>query len=183
MGRKQTDETKQKISTALKGKLIGYAAQTKGQKIIPDVIRICPRCNKEFEIRRWKKTIFCSKKCGDAGNGGLRPNAGKRGSWYFCFESNKQVYLDSTWEREYAEYLDKNNIRWIRPTYLDWIDVNGKSHKYYADFYLINEDKYIDIKNDYLITLDKEKISRVIERHDVNLEIISRDKLNEILQA
>lgn len=56
------------------------------------------------------------------------------------------ILLDSSWEVIVAQYLDSNNIKWIKPKngfkYL-W---EGKEHIYYPDFYLPEYDRYIEVK-------------------------------------
>jgi hypothetical protein len=183
MGRKQTKETREKISKALKGRLVGNAIYTKGKRIVPLETRKCknPNCSKEFKCDRWRRKKYCNSKCASYNNGGLRANCGKKGSWYFCKYTNKDVYLDSTWEVEYAQWLDTNDVKWKRPSYFLWQDEFGKERKYYPDFYLIEENKYIDIKNDHLIKKHSHKIKNVIEAHSIDLEVIDRKKLDKIL--
>lgn len=90
------------------------------------------------------------------------------------------IKLDSSYELKYAKYLDSKKIKWIRPNYFIWIDKKNNNHRYYPDFYLINEDKYIDTKNEYLIKKHENKIQRVIEQNNINLEIISKDDLDKL---
>lgn len=184
MGRVQSQSTKEKISNSLKGRLVGNAALTKGKKLVPLEKRSCknPNCAIEFECERWKAKKFCSSKCASYNNGGLRPNCGKKGEWYFNKHQDKNVYLDSTWEISFAQWLDKNEIHWTRPSYFTWIDEDNKKHRYWPDFYLTEEDKYYDIKNDYLIKLHEVKIKHVIEQNSINLEILSKEKLDKIMR-
>ncbi len=90
------------------------------------------------------------------------------------------VHLDSSWEVAYAEYLDKNNVKCIRNKIMfpyPW----GKKTKYYIpDFYLLDEDLYVEIKGlktdkdiakwenfpSYykLKTLEKEELEKLIGR-------------------
>lgn len=185
MGRTQTQSTKEKISNALKGRLVGYSAITKGKKLFPLEKRKCqnPNCIIEFECERWKTKKYCSLKCASYNNGGLRPNCGKKGEWYFNKHQNKNVYLDSSWEVEFAKWLDGNNIPWHRPSYFEWTDTNNKKHKYWPDFYLTESNKYYDIKNDYLIKCDEVKIKSVIEQNSIVLEILSREKLDKMMRV
>jgi hypothetical protein len=63
------------------------------------------------------------------------------------------------WEVEYAKYLDKNNINWIlnkkRFYYKSSELPRGYGH-YKPDFYLIDEDHYVEIKG-YETQLDYDK--------------------------
>ena len=56
------------------------------------------------------------------------------------------VKLDSTWETEYAKYLDANNIKWKRNLIMFPYMYRRKMFYYIPDFYLIDEDVYIEIK-------------------------------------
>lgn len=171
-------KSRAKKSKKMKGTLFGYAKQTKGKLLIPLEKRICIICQSEFFVHRWRPTKTCNRFCAASKNGGLRTNSGKKGSWYYCKWMDKNVYLDSTWEKEYVEWLDKNQIEWTRPSYFDWIDVNGKNRKYYPDFYLVRQNLFIDVKNDFLINRDEDKISRVLLKHKIDLKILSRKDLD-----
>lgn len=87
------------------------------------------------------------------------------------------VKLHSSFELKVAQELDKNNIKWVRPTSVKWIDENGIEHRYYADFYLLDFDTYLDPKNDYLINKDKEKIKRVCEQNQVKVIVLDKNNL------
>lgn len=87
------------------------------------------------------------------------------------------VVLHSSYERIVAEELDKNNIKWNRPSPLKWIDETGIEHRYYADFYLLDYNIYLDPKNDYLIKKDEEKIKRVIEQNQVRVIVLDKNNL------
>ena len=56
------------------------------------------------------------------------------------------VKLDSSWELQYAKYLDENNIKWKRNLIMFPYMYRRKMFYYIPDFYLIDEDVYIEIK-------------------------------------
>ena len=93
------------------------------------------------------------------------------------------IKLDSTYEVKFAQDLDNNNIKWSRPTPLNWIDNSGKEHMYYPDFYIEEFNVYIDTKNDYLINhinpkfgiTDLEKIENVMKQNP-GIKILVLDK-------
>lgn len=80
-------------------------------------------------------------------------NAKRRelGGWH---SSKKFVYngvtLSSSYELTVAQDLDKNGIRWEKPSYFIW-KLNGVEHRYYPALYLPDYDVYLDPKNKYLI--------------------------------
>lgn len=90
----------------------------------------------------------------------------------------KEFRFDSSWEIEVAKILDKNNIQWIQPDPLKWIDKKGIEHNYFADFYLQDFDIYLDPKNDYCIKVQKEKLDYISE-HYKNVIILKKFQINE----
>lgn len=87
------------------------------------------------------------------------------------------IHLQSSYEIRVAEELDKNKIDWDRPNPLLYLDSQGKSHRYYADFYLPSYGVYLDTKNDYLISKDREKLDKVREQNKIKLVILDKNTL------
>ena len=90
---------------------------------------------------------------------------------------NKEILLDSKYELTVARELNSNNVRWCRPTYLQYYDRFGDLRNYYADFYLLDYDVYLDPKNDFLIKKDEEKIKKVIDYNNVSVVILRTGEL------
>jgi intein/homing endonuclease len=68
---------------------------------------------------------------------------GKGPQHYWHRQKYKNINMRSSWEVKYAEYLDKNNIKWkYEPRFFN-LDKLGN---YFPDFYLVKENKYIEIK-------------------------------------
>lgn len=109
---------------------------------------------KEGEERRRQRISETMKKNPNAG--GLREGSG-RGikTWYESPIAGK-VYLRSTYELEYAKWLDKNNIKWVGNKKFFEYEFEGKIKKYYPDFYLINENCFIETKG-FKTTQDEAK--------------------------
>ena len=85
------------------------------------------------------------------------------------------VLLDGTWELKTAIYFDTNKINWRRnKKRFEYIDNNNKKRTYCPDFYLIDDEKYIEIKG-YQTELDIIKWNQFSEK----LEIWNRKKLIE----
>ena len=85
-----------------------------------------------------------------------------RCKWYdYKLQNGETVKVQGKWELAYVKYLDKNNIKFKchrgRIPYVS----NGEEHSYYPDFYLIDSDEYIDVKNDYHWNLQKEKFDNI----------------------
>lgn len=88
----------------------------------------------------------------------------------------KGVWLDSTWELILAKRLDEQLISWIRPDPLKWIDERGKPHHYFADFYLLDFDLYLDPKNPQAYKKQINKIRLLQEQYSNILVIRTLDE-------
>lgn len=80
-------------------------------------------------------------------------------------------YFDSKWEIYYYFYLKDNEIPFDTQIPFEYVDVFGKNHLYFCDFYRKDLDEYIEIKNPKMID------------EDGNLIIIYGKSKNESEQA
>lgn len=114
---KMSDETKQKISNVWKGRKHTKETKEKISKTMQQVVKDKP----------------------DSYNG-VNIN-GKVKKYKY-----KNVSLDGTWELTFAQYLDKNNIKWERPNKgIEYIWENT-THIYYPDFFLVDYNIFVEIK-------------------------------------
>jgi hypothetical protein len=98
----------------------------------------------EKELERIKKIKETAKLKGTMG--GLRKGSGRgKKQWYDSPIAGK-VYLRSSLELRYVQYLDKNKINWRQCTESFIYQFENKTRKYYPDFYLIDQDLYIETK-------------------------------------
>lgn len=81
------------------------------------------------------------------------------------------VMLDSSWELALAKRLDDIKVEWIRPDPIKYLDDEGLTHNYFADFYLPKYDKYLDPKNPYAIKVQSKKINNLMDQYN-NIEIL-----------
>jgi hypothetical protein len=141
----------------------------------------CKICNSilPYEYRH-RKT--CSKECNIIACVKIRDyqNGSRKNIWYFNKNENKNVLLESSWEYKFAEFLDSNNIFWLRPKHIIWFDKNGKKRYYFPDFYLPKFDIYIDPKNPYCLEKDSEKLE--IIQKQVNIIYGEINQIIDILQ-
>jgi hypothetical protein len=82
-----------------------------------------------------------------------------------------EVILDSSWELALAKRLDDLKIKWIRPQPIQWVDDQGIKHHYFADFYLVDYNLYIDPKNPFAVKVQKEKLA-ILKKVLTNLIIL-----------
>lgn len=199
-GKKMSPESIEKRSKALRGKPTwnsGYAdnVNNKDRELVS-----CKICNKEFFPLKSKKRKFCGKKCtnthmsllysGEKLKGIKNPNFNNRGKIREamirgCYDNRplpkhswgevhnyKGYRMRSSWEFEYAKLLDRNNITW---------EYESKKFKlsdgriYHPDFYLIDEDKYIEIKG-FWTSKAKEKFKKFKNEYpNINIEVIEKE--------
>lgn len=115
-----------------------------------------------YKLGKYKKVIIKDKELWkkNVSKGALKSKhrrVCKKSINYIC-RDGKIVVLDSSYEVILAKILDEENIRWIRPDPVLWKDKYNKLHNYFADFYLIDYNIYLDPKNDYCFNKQKEKI-------------------------
>lgn len=120
--------------------------------------------------------ICCSEECVEM----LNAKGGYKNSKKSKY---KGVKLDSSWELAYAKYLDENNISWTRPKQSFSYEFKGKKRRYYPDFYLVDENVYVEIKG-YKTEKDEAKWRdfteelRVLRREDLLEEgILDKEKV------
>lgn len=96
---------------------------------------------------------------------------------YFEKLDGTVVFLQSSYEIEFAKLLEGMSIEWSRSNPLHWIDENGTGHRYYPDFKV--GDVYIDTKNDFLAIKDLPKIEAVRQQNGVDVRIVTKDMINK----
>lgn len=84
------------------------------------------------------------------------------------------VYFDSQWEIYMYYYLLKNNINFKYQHKFKYKDLNGKEHTYKCDFYLIDSNEFIEIKNPSFLTEDGKL--RTIYKKGLTKKTIRRKK-------
>jgi hypothetical protein len=108
------------------------------------------------------------------GFGGYQPMAGRSKKYRVVDSFGKEVLLQSSYELRCMEILNSLSIRWIRPKCLKY-----DNRRYFADFYLVDYDIYLDPKNPYKARLDVEKINKVIDQNQVMLHVLLEEDLTE----
>lgn len=129
----------------------------------------CKNCSKLFVKKKNRLNLCCSKECSTNCSIGYRTyqNGKRKNIYYFNRWQNKDVLLESTWEKDIAELLDSVNIKWERPKFIKWTDSENKKRLYYPDFFLNDYDLYLDPKNPFAMVQDKEKIDVVSKQINI----------------
>lgn len=87
------------------------------------------------------------------------------------------VHLHSSYEVRVAQALDAAGVEWTRPAPLAWQDALGVAHRYYPDFYLPQQNVYLDPKNPYLQQKDRAKLHAVATQRGVIILVLGPDEL------
>ncbi len=138
-----------------------------------------PKCNRNFNTLLYltKKRKYCSVSCAISVIGGqtTSPKASK-GKSGIRKDIDKSICFYSTWEANFARVLQLLKVRWeYAPKVFDL----GK-HTYRPDFYLPDNNVYIEIKNfmnDY--SIERDRSFRKLNP-DINLEIISKIEYKQL---
>lgn len=108
--------------------------------------------------------------------GGYRKNAGRGKKFKIKDGTGEVVTLQSTYELKLALIFQELQIDWVRPSFFRY-KLNGEDKKYFPDFYLEKHEMYIDTKNDYLATLDKQKIEAVSHQNNIVLSLLLKGQI------
>lgn len=155
-------------------------------------------CGVVFQDKPSSKRKYCSPSCSSkhrmnqpeqkkrarelAIEQGLGGNVSRGMHGYYDSPSAGRVFLESSYEFKVAEELDKNGIKWNRPSKKDAMvyqyPEENKIRRYFPDFYLPEYDVYLDPKNNYRIRQDMRKIRLVSQKYKVRVIILPSDQLD-----
>jgi len=175
IGSVQSEQTKKDISAKLTGRKVTWNTDTPQGRINKSASMKQFHQNMSVESKKMRSESL-SKAAHKRGFGGNTSKVRME----FLKNDGTKIYLQSSYEIQYARFLEHQQIKWIRPDPLKWIDADGKSHRYYPDFYLIDSNLYVDTKNDYLIKKDEVKIESVRKQNNVTVLVISKKMLDQL---
>lgn len=89
---------------------------------------------------------------------------------YYNTPNQGKKWMRSGWERKTADYLTENGKNWYYE--YEWLDIGDIS--YLPDFYLPNENKYIEVKG-FVFDHTKNKLEKAIKKFDI--EVWDKDVL------
>ena len=90
---------------------------------------------------------------------------------YYC-----GIWFDSTWELAYYLYCKLHNVAIVRNTTPFKYQLNGEIHSYYPDFYLLDDDIYVEIKG-----YEDDKAKEKFHQFNGNLLIYRAEEMSPIL--
>lgn len=159
--RVRNEESKKRTSIAMlnsqKAKEVLKLMQenNKGKHYVERFEITCTVCNEKIITTKFRNQKYHSN-CWRLVAGGLREGSGRGKKCWYESKIAGRVYVRSTYELEYVKWLDSNNINWKGNKEKFEYQWEGKTRYYYPDFYLIDEDCYIEIKG-FETKKDKEK--------------------------
>ena len=91
------------------------------------------------------------------------------------------TYFRSAWEANYARYLNFAKIKWEYEPKTFWFDgIKRGSRSYTPDFYLPEEDRYVEIKG-WMDKKSRTKLKRMAKYYpDVDIELIDSTRYRAI---
>lgn len=99
---------------------------------------------------------------------------------------NEVIKVQGTWQLKYAEFLNQNDIKWIRDRKINLkykLHEDDYVHTYYPDFYLVDTDQYIEIKGRYQ-QQHKIKMNKVFQYNkDKVIKMLFKKELQIILKC
>ena len=135
-------ETRLKTAKSLKGRKSPFKGIIKTPRV---EVKCCsPTCGKVFLAEAFRRRKFCSNKCTMEVVGG-RPTSPRaaRGKAGIRKEISKTIYFYSRWEANIARLFNYLGINWTHQPKT----FNLVSQNYTPDFYLPEDDIYIEVKN------------------------------------
>lgn len=152
--RPRSEESRSRSSKAAKqsNRVQAYQDRKRGSKTRCRVyFEVCKTCNQPFTTKYWGRRV-CSELCRVKYiMTSRRQNAYKRNQY-------NGVRFDSSWEAVVAKFLDDNKVKWERGISLNYEDAEGKTRRYFPDFYLPDYDLYVEPKNKLLVERDRHKL-------------------------
>lgn len=137
-------------------KYCSLQCSAKARTILPIFQKKCKKCGILYETKR-EKQLYCSTECAanhsgytindSSRMGGPREGGGKSSLLPYRNIHGETMKLNSE-EIILARYLDKENFRWRRNlTYgFSYLTENGKTRLFYPDFYIEEQDIYVEYK-------------------------------------
>ncbi len=169
--RKLSQATKDRIRNSLRGR----PNPMRGIEIVPREEIICanPECQKLFTAIQTAERKFCKRTCliRFVGKKPTSPKAA-RGKAGIRKDIDDKSYFFSRWEANMARLFNYQGIKWIhQPRSFDL-----KTQNYTPDFYLPDQDIYIEVKN-FLSDYSKSRDDKFRELYPrLRLKMILKDE-------
>jgi len=178
LGRKRSKETCKKMSKNHVSQSGEKSPNWKGDKAVCRQTYYCLEsgCNNKVSGHN-RRCKVCAKKIkyqkiSERMKGKGNPNYGKP-PLHIKSIKYKDIWMRSSWEVLYAQYLDENNIKWqYEPKTFDLGNIT-----YTPDFYLPKFNKYIEIKGFWRGQTKHKFVLFNLLNPEIDIELLMRDEL------
>lgn len=102
--------------------------------------------------------------------------------WFSYIKKNgKEIKLQGTWELAFAKWADEKGLDFITHRNRIPYIFENKERSYYPDFFVNEWNCYVDIKNDYHMSLQEEKFKAIRECNpNLSIKILLKKDLKEL---
>jgi hypothetical protein len=101
--------------------------------------------------------------------------------WYEYAHSSGNVYkVQGNWELEFIKWLDKNKLKFKCHIGRIPYELNGVKKMYYPDFWIDEWNCWVDIKNDYHYSIQKEKFD-ILKSNGTQIKLIFKEELEKLI--
>lgn len=107
-----------------------------------------------------------------------------RCKWFdYTKKNGETIKCQGTWELAYAKHLDEQGIEFeAHVGRIPYRDEEGVERSYYPDFRLIATDEYVDVKCDYVESLQPQKLDCVMKSNPkLKLRIVRKNEIENLL--
>lgn len=178
IGRKISEEHREKIRKALTGRSLSEEHKQKVSESLKG--QILSKERRENISKALKKSgAKISKKVLESYASGKRkaPGGPKASQIWMRYADGTRFWVQGTYEQRYAQSLLDNNVEFVaHPKSLSYVDKNGKKRTYFPDFFITQNNEYIDVKSEYTLELAGDsyfdKIEKVMKQNNVIVQTI-----------
>ena len=148
-----------------------YYASIKKERVTVN----CPVCKKDYETLKDNSTKFCSQTCRNyAQSSGIQsiPRTTRAG---YRRDLPEDFFFKSALEADFARYCNWTNKKWIYEYKTFQFEMNGYTRSYTPDFYLPEDDLYIETKakrRDSKYDANLAAAALLKRDHGINLEVV-----------
>lgn len=107
--------------------------------------------------------------------GRRKPPKTKASTYYLHYPNGKEFWVQGSFEFAYAQHLLDSRIEFeAHPQKLQYVGPQGNLRSYFPDFYLVKEDRYVDVKSEWTAS-DKAFWAKkeAVEKHNgVEIEVV-----------